>query len=70
MVILRLHGDVILAGQCNRRLIPAEKIDIDKDVFAVVEVEFVSLYHYFANGVGRSTQHHDCTHRHTRTQIY
>jgi len=45
----------------KKRYRRAEEVDVDEDVFAVVEVQFSGFEHYLAHSVSRRTQHHNCT---------
>jgi len=45
----------------------AEEIDVDEDVFAVVEVQLGSFEHDLTDRVGRRTEHHNYTRQHTNT---
>ena len=42
---------------------PAEEVDVEEDVLAVVEAEFRRLDHDLAHRVGRGTQDDDCNRR-------
>jgi len=41
---------------------PAEQIDVDEDVLAVVEVELMSHNHNLSHGIRRRAHHDNCAH--------
>jgi len=41
---------------------PGKEVDVEEDVFSVVEVQLVCGDHYLTHRVRRRAQHHDYTH--------
>ena len=53
----------------NEKYKRAEEIDVDEDVFAVVEMQLSSFEHDLTDRVGRRAQHHNYTSEHTNCRM-